>query len=205
MKIIVVGATGTIGREVVRLLENGHEVVKVGHRRGDLRVDIADKASIEKLYKAVGEFDAVVSAAGLAPFGPLGELTDRDFMLGLTNKLMGQVNLVRVGRKHISDNGSFTLTAGMAARHPVPGGALLSIVNAGIEAFVRAAAIEMDRGIRVNAVSPPFLRETLEAMGMDRSKGMPAPNVAPAYREAVEGTYNGSVLDPRDFVPVASA
>jgi NAD(P)-dependent dehydrogenase (short-subunit alcohol dehydrogenase family) len=205
MKIIVIGATGTIGREVARLLETNHEVVKVGHTGGDLRVDIAEKASIEKLFKAVGKFDAVVSTAGVAPFGPFSELTDRDFALGLANKLMGQVNLVRVGRSHISDNGSFTLTAGMLARHPVPGGALLSIVNAGIEAFVRAAAIEMDRGIRVNAVSPPFLRETLEAMGMDRSKGIPAPNVAPAYRESVEGTHNGSVLDPRDFVPVAPA
>ena len=141
MRILVIGATGTIGREVVRLLEVGHEVVRVGHREGDPQVDIASKASIEKLYKAVGKFDAVVSAAGLAPFGPLNELTDRDFTLGLTNKLMGQINLVRVGREYISSNGSFTLTAGILARHPVRGGALISLVNAGIEAFVHAAAL----------------------------------------------------------------
>ena len=205
MKIIVIGATGTIGREVTRLLAVGHEVVKVGHRGGDFRVDIASKASIEELYKSVGRFDAVVSCAGDARFAPLAQLTDEDFMLGLTNKLMGQVNLVRVGLKNISDNGSFTLTAGTLARRPMPGSASISAVNAGVEAFARAAALEMTRGIRINAVSPPFLKETLEAMGMDKSQGMPAARVAPAYRESVEGTRTGSILDPRDFAYAASA
>jgi NAD(P)-dependent dehydrogenase (short-subunit alcohol dehydrogenase family) len=199
MRIIVIGATGTIGRQVVKLLEVNHDVVKVAFRSGDFRVDLSSKTSIEKLFQDAGPFDAVVCAAGLARFGSLEELGDEDYALGLTSKLMGQVNLVRVGRWHISENGSFTLTSGLLSREPTPGSSSISMVNAGVEAFVRAAALEMDRGIRVNAVSPIWVKETMEAMGMDSSSGMPAEKVAKAYKESVEGHRNGEVLDVRNF------
>jgi NAD(P)-dependent dehydrogenase (short-subunit alcohol dehydrogenase family) len=202
VKIIVIGATGTIGREVVKLLASNHEVVRVANKSGDCRVDISSKASIQRLFREVGPFDALVSTAGLARFGPLTDLTDEDFQLGLANKLMGQVNLVRLGLAHINENGSFTLTSGVLSRHPMPGSASISIVNAGIEGFVGAAALELKRGVRVNAVSPPWVKETLEALGMDSSGGMPAAKVAFAYRESVEGKRSGEVLDPRDFTCV---
>ena len=199
MKIIVIGATGTIGRQVAKLLGVDHEIVKVAFRSGDFRVDMASKTSIEKLFQDVGAFDAVVCAAGLARFGGLDELGDDDYALGLSSKLMGQVNLVRVGRRHINDNGSFTLTSGLLSREPMPGSSSISMVNAGVEGFVRAAALEMRRGMRVNAVSPIWVKETMEAMGMDSSSGMPAEKVALAYKESVEGHRNGEVLDVRDF------
>lgn len=199
MKIIVIGATGTIGRQVARLLGVGHEIVKVALRSGDFRVDIASKISIEKLFQDVGPFDAVVCAAGQARFGGLDELGDDDYAVGLSSKLMGQVNLVRVGQRHINDNGSFTLTSGLLSREPMPGSSSISMVNAGVEGFVRAAALEMRRGVRVNAVSPIWVKETMEAMGMDSSSGMPAEKVARAYKESVEGHRNGEVLDVRDF------
>jgi NAD(P)-dependent dehydrogenase (short-subunit alcohol dehydrogenase family) len=199
MKIIIIGATGTIGRSVVDLLAPGHDIVKVGFKGGDFQVDIASKDSIRKLFEDVGDFDSVVSAAGLATFGSLDELGDKDYMLGLANKLMGQVNLVRVGRKYINDNGSFTLTSGVLSQNPMPGSSSISMVNAGIEGFVRAAALETQRGIRVNAVSPIWVKETLEALGMDISEGMPAKQVALAYKESVEGQRNGEVLDVRHF------
>jgi len=200
MKIIVIGASGTIGRAVVDLLEHDHDIVKVGFKTGDFQVDLAAKASIRKLFEDTGAFDAVVSAAGLAKFGRLDELADEDYQLGLANKLMGQINLVRVGRKHINDNGSFTLTSGVLSQEPMPGSASISMVNAGIEGFVRAAALEAQRGIRVNVVSPIWVKETLEAMGMDNSKGMPAKQVARAYQASVEGQWNGEVIDVRRFV-----
>ena len=199
MKIIVVGATGTIGKGVVNTLAHIHELVKVGHREGIIRVDLASKDSIEQMFQEIGSFDAVVSTAGVAKFGSLDELTDEDYMLALTNKLMGQANLVRVGRNHINDNGSFTLTGGMLSQHPSPGSSSISMVNAGLEGFIRAAALEMQRGLRVNVVSPVFVKETMEAMGMDSSSGMPAERVALAYRESVEGQRNGEVIDVRDF------
>lgn len=199
MRIIVIGATGTIGTEIVKHLETDHDIVKVGNTRGDHQVDIGSKSSIEDLFKKVGEFDAVVSAAGLAKFGSLDELTDEDFMLGLTNKCMGQINLVRIGKEHIRDNGSFTLTSGVLSQEPMPGSAAISPTNAAIEGFVRAAALELDRGLRVNVVSPVFAKETMEMMGMDSTHGMPAAKFAPAYKASVEGSHNGEVLDVRKF------
>ncbi len=200
MRIIVIGATGTIGRGVAKLLaSNDHEVIEVGFRTGAFHVDIASKASINKLFQDVGCFDAVVCAAGLAKFGGLDELTDDDYTLALTNKLMGQVNLVRLGRSYINDNGSFTLTSGVLSHKPIPGSSSISMANAGIEGFVRAAALEMQRGLRVNAVSPVWVKETMEAMGMDSSGGMPAEKVAFAYKESVAGQRNGEVLDVREF------
>ncbi len=199
MKVVVVGATGTIGAAVVRALEPRHEVVRVAHSRGDLRVDIASPDSIERLYPQIGKYDALVSAAGLAKFAPFDSLTIDDFRLGLDSKLMGQVNLVRLGVRLARDGGSFTLTSGVLASEPMPGSAAISLVNAGIEGFVRAAALEMPRGIRINVVSPPWVSETLASMGQDPSGGMPAERVARAYVEAVEGRRNGEVIDARRF------
>lgn len=197
MKVIIIGATGTIGRAVTEALADHHIVVRVAHTRGEYQVDLASPASIQRLYEEVAPFDAVVCAAGRARLAPLDMLTDEDFRFSLSNKLMGQVNLVRLGVRYISDNGSFTLTSGVLAREPMPGSSAISLVNAGLEGFVRAAALEMPRGIRINAVSPPWVRETLEAMGKDAANGMPAVMVAESYIASVEGRRNGEVIDPR--------
>lgn len=199
MKVMVIGATGTIGRAVVDKLAARHEVIKVGHTSGDVRVDIGSADSIKKLYETVGPVDAVVSAAGLARFGPFDQLTNDDFTLSVNNKLMGQVNLVRIGCRYVRDNGSFTVTSGVLGREPTIGSAAISLVNAGLDGFVRAAALELPRGIRVNAVSPGWVKETLQTMDRDSSSGMPAQQVALAYSESVEGKRNGEVLDPRSI------
>jgi NAD(P)-dependent dehydrogenase (short-subunit alcohol dehydrogenase family) len=199
MRVIVVGATGTIGRSVAKLLLAEHKIVKVGSNSGDFRADITNKDSLEKLFQEIGPFDALVCAAGIARFAPLDELSDQDFQLGLTSKLMGQVNLVRVGLSHINDNGSFTLTSGVLSQQPMPGSSSISMVNSAIEGFVRAAALEMPRGIRINAVSPPWVKETLEALGMDTSIGIPAERVAQAYRSSVSGSRSGIIINARDF------
>jgi NAD(P)-dependent dehydrogenase (short-subunit alcohol dehydrogenase family) len=174
MKVIVVGATGTIGQAVVNQLSARHEVIKVGYTSGDYHVNIGSADSIKKLYEAIGPVDAVVSAAGVAKFKNLDQLTDEDFHLSVSNKLMGQVNLVRIGSRYVRDNGSFTVTSGLLGREPMQGSAAISMVNAGVDGFVRAAALELPRRVRVNAVSPVWVTETLKAMGMDTSHGMPA-------------------------------
>jgi NAD(P)-dependent dehydrogenase (short-subunit alcohol dehydrogenase family) len=194
-----VGATGTIGRAVAAALEGRHEVVRVAHSRGDHQVDMESADSIERLFREVGRFDALVCAAGRGAFAPLEKLGEDDFLLGLRSKLMGQVNLVRLGLAHVADGGSFTLTSGVLAREPSPGSAALSPANAAVEAFARAAALELPRGVRVNVVSPPWVSETLEAMGRDGSAGLPAATVARAYAASVEGTMNGETLDARAF------
>jgi NAD(P)-dependent dehydrogenase (short-subunit alcohol dehydrogenase family) len=196
MRILVVGATGTIGRAVVAALSAGNEIVPVSRQSTPITVDLAVPASIREMYRSTGKLDAVVCAAGLAKFAPLAELRDADFRFCLDNKLMGQVNLVRFGFEHVGDRGSFTLTTGILARSPTPGSAAISLVNAGVEGFVRAAALEAPRGIRVNAVSPPWVSETLQALKMDPSQGLPAAVVARSYVQSVTGTSTGSTLDP---------
>ena len=196
MRILVVGATGTIGRAVAAALSAGNEILPVSRQSTAITVDLADPASIREMYRSVGKLDAVVCAAGLAKFAPLAELSDADFRFCLDNKLMGQVNLVRHGFDHVADRGSVTLTSGILARTPMPGSAAISLVNAGVEGFVRAAALDAPRGIRVNVVSPPWVSETLEALKMDPAQGLPAAVVARSYVQSVTGTQTGSTLEP---------
>lgn len=197
MRVIVVGATGTIGSAVVAALSARHDVVKVGNKSGAVRVDLASPDSISEMFRAIGPFDALVSAAGLAKFASFDELKDGDYQFSLFNKLMGQVNLVRIGRQFICDRGSFTLTSGVLSQVPMKGSVAISMVNAGLEGFVRAAAIDLPRGIRVNVVSPPWVTETLIARKMDPSIGTPAATVAQAYVMSVEGNLTGQTIDPR--------
>lgn len=197
MRVIVVGGTGTIGSAVAAALLPRHEVVVAGRKTGVVSVDLALPESIRAMFQAVGKFDEVVSAAGQAKFGTLDDLTDADYVFSFSNKLMGQANLVRIGRQFIADGGSLTLTTGVLGQEPIKGSASISMVNAGLEGFVRAAALELPRGIRVNVVSPPWVTETLVARKMDPSPGMSAARVAQAYLASVEGTMTGQTLDPR--------
>lgn len=199
MRIILIGGSGTIGREVAKTLAVNHEVITASRIGGMVRVDISDPGSVEQMYRETGRCDAVVCAAGSARFGPLDDLEYEDFLFSIRNKLMGQVNLVTIGRKHINDNGSFTLTSGVLAREPLPGSSAVSMVNAGLEGFVRAAQLELERGVRVNVVSPVWVQETLLAMGNKQLEGMPATLVARAYLAAVTGNMRGTVLDVNDY------
>jgi NAD(P)-dependent dehydrogenase (short-subunit alcohol dehydrogenase family) len=196
MRILLIGATGTIGRAIAAALGNRHDVIPASRHKAHESVDISNPQSIRDLFSRVGRVDAIVSAAGQAAFKPLAELTDADFALSIANKLMGQVNLVRFGLQSLNDNGSVTLTSGILAQQPAPGAAAISLVNAGLEGFTRGAALEAPRGIRVNVVSPPWLTETLQAMGRPTTGGLPATVVARSYIDSVEGRMTGQVLSP---------
>ena len=196
MRVLVVGATGTIGRAVAAALEERHEVLPVSHRSGALTVDLQDSASIGRLYDKVGRVDAVACAAGGTRFRPLSELSEEDFRFTLMHKLLGQINLVRLGTRVVADRGSFTLISGTLAKKPSKGGAAISVVNAGVEAFVASAAIELPRGIRINAVSPGWVAETLRKLGHRAEGATPAAAVARAFVGAIEGDASGSVIEP---------
>jgi NAD(P)-dependent dehydrogenase (short-subunit alcohol dehydrogenase family) len=198
MRILLVGATGTIGQAVASAFGARHEVIPASRHKAHERVDLADPDSIRSLLKRVGRVDAIVSTAGLAAFKPLGDLTDEDFAFSTGNKLMGQANLARFGLASVTDNGSVTLTSGVLAQRPIPGSAAISLVNSGLEGFARAAALEAPRGIRVNIVSPPWVSETVQAMGWPPMAGaLPAAVVARSYVESVEGRATGQVLAPK--------
>jgi len=198
VKIIVIGASGTIGSGIVKLLTQQHEIIAVSRSAGDHRADITDKPSLERAFAAIGKVDAIVSAAGSAAFKPLAALSDADFEKSLHDKLMGQVNVVRVGAQYIRPGGSITLTSGVLAQEPMPGASAISLVNAGLEGFGRAAALELKSGdVRLNVVSPPWVTETLVALKMDPAPGLPAAEVAKAYAWSVEGGATGQVIDAR--------
>jgi len=195
MRILLIGATGTIGRAVAAALTS-HDVLLASHSKAPFRVDIADPASIRALYKEVGTVDAIICAAGEARFKPLDALSDDDFLFSIQNKLLGQVNVVRYGFPSVRDQGSITVTSGSLAQTPMVGSGAVSLVNAGVEGFARAAALEAPRRIRVNAVAPPWVTETLKALGMPLEGGLPADVVAKAYVRAVEGTETGRTISP---------
>ena len=193
MRILLIGASGTIGGGITKALA-GHELLTAGRTSGAHQVDITNQESIAALFKAVGQVDAVVCAAGAAKFAPLDQLAFEDYRFSIHGKLMSQVNLTRLALPHVADGGSITLTSGILARQPMPGGAAISMVNAGLEGFVGAAALELPRGIRINVVSPGWVSETLAAMKMDPSRGAPAAAVGKAYQKAVTGSMNGQVI-----------
>jgi NAD(P)-dependent dehydrogenase (short-subunit alcohol dehydrogenase family) len=200
MKILVIGATGTIGKEVVKALEqSNHEVISAGYKNGDVTVDLGSKDSIGTMFQQVGQVDAVISTAGVAGFAALEKLSDADFELALSNKLMGQVNLVRLGIAHVSKGGSITLTSGMLAHNPIPGSVAVSMVNGGLESFVKAAALELGNKVLVNVVSPIFVKETMEMMGMDSAQGLSATDTAKGYVAAIRTDQSGQVFDVTDF------
>lgn len=195
MKIVVIGATGTIGNAVVNELSPRHEVIKVGKNSGDLQCDITDEKRIHELFKTVGEFDALVSTVGNVHFDVFEKMTNNLYQIGLQDKLMGQVNLVLIGREYIKDRGSFTLTSGILAHDPICTGTSASMVNGAIESFVYAASIEMPRGLRINVVSPTVILEAMPkyAPYFRGFEPVPVSRAALAYSKSVEGLQTGQI------------
>jgi NAD(P)-dependent dehydrogenase (short-subunit alcohol dehydrogenase family) len=194
-KIVVIGATGTLGQAVSAELKARHEVIEVGATRGQYHVDSTDPASIERLFREIGKVDGVVTATGKVHFGPLPEMTVEQFWVGLRDKLMGQINVVLVGQQYVNDGGSFTLTSGILTDEPIREGANATTVNLALEGFVRGAAIELPRGLRINVVSPTVLTESLEAYGpyFRGFEAVTAQRAAQAYLRSVEGAQTGRV------------
>ena len=193
MKILLIGAGGTIGSAVDKELSQRHEVIRIGRSSGDLQVDISDSASIRNLFEQTGRFDALICAAGNVNFVALGEMSEKDFALGLQDKLMGQVNLLLIGREFANDGASFTFTSGVINREPIRTGSSAALVNAALDGFVKAAAIELPRGLRVNSVSPTVLTEAMGkyAPYFRGFKSVAAADVALAYAKSVEGLHTG--------------
>ena len=194
-KVLLIGASGTIGQAVQANLGARHDVITVGRSSGMHRADFSQPGSVAALFAAVGRVDAIVSTAGNLHFGPLADMTPEQFNRGLQDKLLGQVQLALVGQKYLADGGSITLTSGILAIEPVRNGASATAVNAAIEGFVAAAAIELPRGLRINAISPTVLTESMGSYGpsFPGFESVPAARVALAYQRSVEGAQTGRV------------
>src|SRR5712672_1133252 len=196
MKIVLIGANGKIGELVQTAMAGaGHEIVKVGRKSGDFQVEIENRESVRKLYQSVGSFDAVAIAAGEVAFAQLPELTAEKWQFSLGSKLMGQINLVQEAIPFINEKGSFTLISGVLNDEPIFAGAAASAVSGALEGFVRATAIELPKGLRINLVNPTILEESVPSMGSFFHGVIPVEGrkVAQAYKRAILGAQTGLV------------
>ena len=196
MNILVIGGAGTIGKHVCAALSKKHQVKVAGRSSGDVTVDITSAASITAMYEAVGPLDAVVGIAGEAKWGPFDQLTEEDYFVGLRSKLMGQVNLVRIGQEYVSEGGSFTLSTGILADDPVVMTASAAMVNGAIHSFAQAAALEMKKRQRLNVVSLGLVEDSVDKYA-DYFPGhnpIPMAKVANAYLKSVMGMMNGQII-----------
>ena len=196
MKLLIIGGNGTIGKTISSHYKKDHDVVIAARTNGDVNVDIADSDSIKKMFEQVGKVDAIVCIAGEAKWANFNELTEEDYYIGLRSKLMGQVNLVRIGQQYLNPNGSITLSTGILADDPVIKTASASMVNGGIHSFVQAAALEIPIGTRLNVVSLGMVEDAYEKYKSYFPGHNPVPmnKVVNAYVRSIEGKINGTVI-----------
>lgn len=196
MKILVVGASGTIGASVVKHFKKNHKVISASRSSSDLQVDITSKASIRELFNKIGQLDAVINCAGAVKWADFNDMSEDDFYVGIKSKLMGQVNLVRIAKKFLNTNGSLTLITGILGDDPVYQTTGAALVNGAINSFVKATAYELPNGIRINAVSPGLVEDSKEKF----SAYFPGHNVVSMERvtngfiKSVEGRITGEVI-----------
>ena len=204
MKAVLIGATGTIGSAVKRKLEQAGYEVTGASRNSDISVDIEDGNSVNRLLEKAGKVDAIICTAGTAAFGELSKLSDKEFNLSINNKLMGQVKLLQKGLNYLRPGGTILLTGGIFAYKPMPGAAAIAMVNAGLEGFVRAAALETEEGKKVIVMHPPLVAETAKQMGMDPTPYLTADEVGASYIDALENGESGVPFFSQNNNPVKS-
>lgn len=196
MKILVIGGSGTIGKKVVESLSAKHDLIIGGRNTGDVQVDICSAVSISEMFKKTGKLDSIICTAGTGYYGPFYGMTQEDMMPGINCKLIGQINLVLLGKDFLNPEGSFTLTTGIAAVHPARNGSVVAMINGAINSFVLAASQELKGDRRINAVSPGLVEDSKERYG-DFFPGynlVPMNKLTNAYILSVEGAVNGKIL-----------
>jgi len=182
MRILIIGASGTIGKIISPALQVNHKVITVGRSSGDIMADISSTDSIENLLKQVTNIDAVICVAGDSVTDNLFAMNESKFGIGISQKLFAQINLVLIGSKFLNDNGSFTLISGKMGEKPVRGSSGKAIANAAVNSFVLAAALEMPRGIRINAISPSKVSD------------ISSTDLVDAYLKSTETACNGEII-----------
>ena len=200
MKILIIGGTGTIGKKVSVHFAKKHEVLIAGRSSGDVTVDITDSQSIGAMFESVGNVDAVVCIAGEAKWAAFDEMTEEDYFIGLKSKLMGQVNLVRIGQTYLNPGGSFTLTTGILADHPVGLTTSAAMVNGGIHSFVKAVSLELKNQTRINVVSSGLVEDAVDKYEAYFPGHNPIPmrKVVNGYVKSVEGKGTGEKITMYD-------
>ncbi len=196
MRILVVGGNGLVGQAAISCLRKGHDIITAGRKAGDVTVNLMDEASVAAMYEKLGRVDAVVACTGHSHFGPVADMTPTQFLDGIKDKVMGQINLVLLGMGHVNDGGSFTLTSGILSHEPIRQGSNAAACDGALDSFVIGAAIEMPRGIRINAVSPGLLEDAAERYDgyFPGHRAVSNYEVGLAFAKSIEGAVTGQVI-----------
>jgi NAD(P)-dependent dehydrogenase (short-subunit alcohol dehydrogenase family) len=195
MRILVIGGNGTIGKKVSQRLLERHEVIIAGRSSGDVQVDFSDASSIKKMLEEVGEVDSIVAIAGDAKWDKFNNLSEEDFYIGIKSKLMGQVNVVRIGKNYLNKGGSITLSTGILADDPVDMTTSAAMVNGAIHSFVKAVVLELDM-VRVNVVCSDLVEDAYEKYKDYFPGNTPVPmhKIVDGYVKCIEGKITGRIL-----------
>ena len=200
MKIVIIGASGTIGSAIVTALKEQHQVIPVSRNSTDYPMDIEDPNSIRQvltnIHSQYGAIDALICAAGSVAFKPFSQLEDLDWQLGINNKLMGQINLVRIASGYLAADASITLTSGILAEENIVTGVSAGTVNAALHGFVTSVAPVLASQLRINCVCPTVLEESMQIYS-DYFPGfvpVSAQKVALAYLRSVLGIDTGQII-----------
>jgi len=195
MKIVIIGASGTMGSYLVNAFEKEHEVIGADRNNPNIKVDITSPPSITRMFELIGPFDALICTAGPTYVGPWKTLTDATFRNGVEGKMMGQINLVLIGQDYINAQGSFTLISGAVTHEPQKNFANASAANAAIDGFVRAAAIELPKGIRINAVSPTVIENSPQYFPFFPGETpVTMKQLEYGFRKSIFGTNSGYII-----------
>lgn len=198
MKILLIGATGIIGRAIKDALPTDIELITATRTSGDVRLDMSDTNALRRAFADIGPLDGIICAAGDGAMVPLATMTDAEFNQPLDIQMKGQMNVLRLGIDAVNAGGSITLTSGVAAQSTMPATSTIAASCAAIEAFVRVAAAETD-AIRINAVSPIFVKESMALFGMPTDGGLSAADTARAYLAVIHGDMHGQILNTPKF------
>ncbi|WP_196889465.1 short chain dehydrogenase [Aureivirga sp. CE67] len=199
MRILVIGGTGIVGTGIVNLLKEKHEVISVGHTRGDFQVDVKDEESIKELFEKVGEIDGIISTVGDGEMAPVLELKQKDFQFALETKLYGNVNIYKAAKKYLKENSFIIFTSGIVRSVGMPNTATLAVACSSVDALVRTLALE-ESDLRINAVSPAYVKETMELFGLDSFNGISAHDTAKVYEYIIENEMHGEIVDVVSFL-----
>lgn len=200
MKILLIGGTGIIGSAIATLLKEDHEVITVGRTNGDYQVDIMNSQSLEELFRKVGPVDGIITTFGGAIMEPYYEQKDEDVALAINSKLKAQIDVIRLGVHSVKDNGFIIATSGASGELLMPNSSLLTTANAGIEGYVKSTAVEPLRGIRINAVSPSVVKESIELLKLNFPGGISAADTAKVYKMVMESDQNGKIAKVHEYL-----
>jgi NAD(P)-dependent dehydrogenase (short-subunit alcohol dehydrogenase family) len=196
MRILFVGAQGTVGKRIIEQINPSHEVITAGRNSGDIRVDITSQQSIEEMFKKVNSVDALICTAASGAMDDFETLTSEALYDNMKGKFFSQAQLVLTGQHYLNSSGSFTLTSGIFADEPAKGVTGGGVISGALHSFVLSAAIELKRGLRINVVSPGMVEDSAKDYGylFPGLRAVPMGEITQAYLQCLNTNITGKIF-----------